>query len=579
MRRYFKYLKGSCFAVLLAPLMMILEVYCDLRQPELMSAIVDDGIRGGLGSSYILSAGGRMLLVALVGFAGGALSLVFATIASQNFGRKLRSDAFSKVQSFSFANIDDFSSASLVTRITNDVVFLQTIVAMALRMFVRAPMTFFGGIWHALMIKPQLAAIIFIAIPLLLAVLILTIRKAFPIFKTVQAKLDKVNAVIQENLTGIRVVKAYNRAQHENDRFGKANMEFASLSIRAQQIMALMMPLLTLIMNAAVVSVLWFGANLVGADEIQVGEVSALITYITRILGSLMMMSMMFTSASRAQASAERINAILDENIDIMDPDQPTTRPITRGDVEFRDVSFRYKGAAGDAVKNISFTVKGGETVAILGSTGSGKSTLVNLIPRLYDVTSGAVLVDGVDVRNYRISDLRSAVGVVLQDNILFSGSIAENLRWGDENATEEELSHAAKMAQAEEFITANPDGYNAVLSQRGVNFSGGQKQRMAIARALVKKPKVLILDDSTSALDMTTESKIRKTLKTELSKMTVIIIAQRISSARNADKIMVMENGKIVDCGTHDYLLGNSRVYKEIYDSQLQADEEVHDV
>lgn len=576
MKRYLKYFKGAWLAVILAPLMMVFEVLCDLMQPDIMANIVDTGIRGGAGTAYIIQEGLKMMGIALMGFVGGAGSLFFATKASQHFGYKLRKDVFHQIQEFSFANIDHFSSASLVTRTTNDIVMLIMFVGQALRMFVRAPMTFVGGIAHAIDINSTLALILTVSIPMLIIVVSLVISKTFPLFKQVQYKLDKVNAVIQENLTGIRVVKAFDRSQHETDRFGEANDDYVNLSIRANRIMSFMMPSITLIMNASVIAVLWFGAKLVGAGDMQVGEVSAFITYITRILGSLMMMSMMFMMISRAQASASRIREVLDEKIDIVSPEKPERTKVEEGRVEFKNVSFRYRGAGGEpALRNISFKAEPGETVAILGSTGSGKSTLVNLIPRLYDVTEGEVLVDGVDVRNYDVEGLRKGIGMVLQNVILFTGSIADNLRWGKTDATDEEVREAAAMAQAEEFIEKNPDKYDAILGQRGVNFSGGQKQRLSIARALIKKPKILILDDSTSAVDTATEAKIRNCFKNQLKGTTVIIIAQRISSARNADRILVMENGEIVDVGNHDTLMETSAVYQEIYNSQLEKEEE----
>ncbi len=576
MKRFVKYLKGCWLAVILAPVMMILEVLCDLMQPDIMADIVDIGIRGGAGTSYILQEGLKMMGIALIGFVGGTGSLYFATKASQHFGYNLRKDVFHKIQEYSFANIDHFSSASLVTRTTNDVVTIMMVVGMALRMLVRAPMTFAGGIAHAIDINATLALVLTVAIPLLLVTIIIVVKKTFPLFSQVQYKLDRVNAVIQENLTGIRVVKAFDRAQHEDDRFGEANNEYVQLSIKANQIMSFMMPTITMIMNVTVIAVLWFGAKLVGANEMQVGEVSAFIQYITRILSSLMMMSMMLMSLSRAQASATRIGEVLDEKIDIVSPANPKADTVKGGSVEFKNVSFRYRGAGGEpAVQNISFKAEPGETVAILGSTGSGKSTLVNLIPRLYDVTEGQVLVDGIDVRDYDVEGLRKGIGMVLQNVILFTGTIADNLRWGKDDANEDEIREAAQMAQAEEFISKNPDGYNAVLGQGGVNFSGGQKQRLSIARALIKKPKILILDDSTSAVDTATEARIRSCFSNQLKGTTVIIIAQRISSARNADKILVMENGRIVDVGNHDTLMQTSKVYQEIYYSQLEKEDE----
>ncbi|MBQ7876004.1 MAG: ABC transporter ATP-binding protein [Clostridia bacterium] len=576
MKRYLKYLNGAWAWVVLAPVLMILEVLCDLLQPSIMSDIVDIGIMQGAGPMYILEKGIQMMGVAVLGMIGGVGCGYFATKASQYFGYRLRDDIYKKIQEFSFSNIDKFSTASLVTRTTNDVVMLQNIVGMALRMMVRSPMLFIGGIIFACRINLDLAVIFAVAIPLIVGIIAFNIKKTFPLFKSVQGKLDKVNAVIQENLTGIRVVKAYNRAEHETKRFGEANDDFVDISIRANKLMALMMPGVTIVMNVSVIAIMWFGANLVGADKMQVGDVSAFIMYATRILSSIMMMSMMFMSLSRASASAARISEVLDEEVDIVNNSQPRTQKIQEGSVEFENVSFRYKDAGGeDVLKNISFTVNPGETLAILGSTGSGKSTLVNLIPRLYDVTSGRIKVDGTDVRNYDIETLREGIGMVLQSVILFTGTISDNLRWGKEDASDNEIQQAAARAQAAEFISKNPDGYDAVLGQRGVNFSGGQKQRLSIARALIKKPKILIFDDSTSAVDTATEGKIRKTLREEMGDTTVILIAQRISAVRDADKILVMENGEIVGMGTHDELMAQNKVYQEIYYSQMERGEE----
>lgn len=576
MKRYLKYLNGAWIWVILAPVLMILEVFCDLRQPDIMSDIVDVGIRGGAGYMYILKKGIEMMGVAIVGMIGGVGCGYFATKASQYFGYRLRDDIYKKIQEFSFSNIDRFSTASLVTRTTNDVVMLQNIVGMALRMMVRSPMLFVGGIIYAVRLQPKLAIVFLIAIPLIMGIIAFNIKKTFPLFKVVQGKLDKVNAVIQENLTGIRVVKAYNRADHETKRFGEANDDYVDISIRAHKLMALMMPGVSIVMNFSVVAIMWFGANLVGAGDMEVGDVSAFIMYATRILSSIMMMSMMFMSLSRASASAARISEVLDEKVDIVNGKAPRTEKVKEGKVEFKNVSFRYRGAGGeDVLKNLSFSVNPGETLAILGSTGSGKSTLVNLIPRLYDVTGGQVVVDGTDVRDYDIETLREGIGMVLQNVILFSGTIKENLRWGKDDATEDEMKEAAERAQAAEFISKNPDGYDAVLNQRGVNFSGGQKQRLSIARALIKKPKILIFDDSTSAVDTATEGKIRKTLREEMGESTLILIAQRISAVRDADKILVMENGEIVGMGNHDELMANNSVYQEIYYSQMEKEGE----
>ena len=393
MKRYLKYLNGAWIWVILAPVLMILEVFCDLRQPDIMSDIVDVGIRGGAGYMYILNKGIEMMGVAIVGMIGGVGCGYFATKASQYFGYRLRDDIYKKIQEFSFSNIDKFSTASLITRTTNDVVMLQNIVGMALRMMVRSPMLFVGGIIYAVRLQPKLAVIFLIAIPLIVGIIAINIKKTFPLFKVVQGKLDKVNAVIQENLTGIRVVKAYNRAEHETKRFGEANDDYVDISIRAHKLMALMMPGVSIVMNISVVAIMWFGATLVGAGDMEVGDVSAFIMYATRILSSIMMMSMMFMSLSRASASAARISEVLDEKVDIVNGKAPRTEKVKEGRVEFKNVSFRYRGAGGeDVLKNLTFSVEPGETLAILGSTGSGKSTLVNLIPRLYDVTGGQVV-------------------------------------------------------------------------------------------------------------------------------------------------------------------------------------------
>ncbi len=575
MKRYAKYLKGAWLWVFLAPLLMVLEVYCDLRQPDLMREIVDIGIRGAGGPNFdfILKCGREMVLTALIGLVGGAGSLVFATKASQYFGYKLRDAIYKKVQEFSFANIDGFSAPSLITRTTNDVVMLQNVLGMALRMFVRSPMTFLGGLCYAFMINWRLALVFAAAVPIIVVIITVNVKQTFPLFSKVQDKLDRVNAVIQENLTGIRVVKAYNRAGHECGRFGQANNDYVDIAIKANKRMALMMPLVTIVMNFSIIAIFWFGAELIGAHQMKVGQVSAFITYATRILNSLTMMSMMFMSLSRAQASAKRIAEVLDEKVDIENPKNPRYEEIKDGSVEFRNVSFRYRGAGGDDVlRNISFSVKPGETAAILGSTGSGKTTLVNLIPRLYDVTDGEILIDGTDVRDYDIETLRRGIGMVQQNVILFSGTIADNLRWGREDASEDEIKEAAGFSQAAEFIEKNPDKYDAVLGQRGVNFSGGQKQRLSIARAVIKKPKILIFDDSTSAVDTKTEGEIRRALKEELTGTTLILIAQRISAVRNADKIIVMENGEIVGMGSHDELMKTNSVYREIYYSQMEG-------
>lgn len=570
MFRLLEYIKPYWKAALVAPLLMALEVAADLLQPMLMARIVDRGIAGG-DLLLIVRTSLLMIGIALVGVAGGIGCMIFSSRVAQSFGTDLRRDLFQKIQSFSFANLDRFKTASLITRLTNDVLQVQNMVLMSLRILIRAPLLSVGGLIMAVAINPELALILAAVVPLLTGALALVITKGFPLFKIVQQKLDKVNSIVQENLSGIRVVKAFVRGEYENSRFGEANERLTEISMKASRTVGMVMPLMMLIMNLSIVTVLWFGGVKVDRGTIQVGQVIAFISYLTQILFALMIMAFMLMAVSRSKVSADRIFEVLETEVDIPEGDQEAGLKIRQGLVEFKDVSFQYAGASGEPVlKNISFTVRPGETVGILGATGSGKSTIVNLIPRFYDVSGGQILIDGIDVRDYRLADLRSAIGMVLQETILFSGTVAENLKWGSLEATEEEIIAAAKAAQADDFIANLPDGYQSVLGQRGVNLSGGQKQRLAIARALLKKPAVLIFDDSTSALDMGTEFRLQQALKTYIKNTTRFIIAQRISSVMEADQILVLEDGEIAAAGRHRELMLNSPVYQEIYRSQM---------
>lgn len=569
MKKLLIYLKPYWKVALLAPLLMVIEVVCDLSQPALLARIVDQGIVKG-NIPLILRTGLLMIGIAFIGMIGGVGCTIASTIASQGFGTDLRTSVFRKIQSFSFSTLDRFKASTLITRLTNDITQLQNLVMMSLRIVVRAPLLFLGGIIMTIYINYKLASILVFVIPLLLLIFLYMVRRSFPLFTIVQQKIDKLNAVILENLLGIRVVKAFVREELEKLRFNNANEELMQASLNAFMLMITFMPLIMLIMNISVVSVLWFGGLLVDRGDMHVGQIMASVNYITQILFSLMMIGNIFVFISRATASAERVNEILEAEIDIENSPNSSRTPITKGEVIFDNVSFSYNSQGGELVlKDISFTASPGEVVAILGTTGSGKSTLVNLIPRLYDVTSGRILVDGRDVRDIDLEVLRSSISAVPQETILFSGTIRDNILWGNESATEEEIIESAKIAQAHDFIMSFPDGYDTVIGQRGVDLSGGQKQRIAIARAIIKKPVILILDDCTSAVDLATEQRILKGLK-GLKKCTTFIIAQRISTVMNADKILVLDDGELIAQGTHSELLQNCPLYQEIYRSQM---------
>ncbi len=571
-----KYMKPYLLWMILAPLAMVVEVSMDLAQPTLMSTIVDDGIlamsdgavTGNL--SVILWTSLKMVICALIGVAGGMGCTYFSSKASQNFGADLRSDLFRKVQSFSFAETDKFSTGSLVTRLTNDVTQLQNLLMMALRMFIRTPLLCFGGIFMALSINLKFGLILLVSLPVMLLLIGVIMKIATPFFNKMQTGIDTLNAVFQENLAGVRVVKAFTREKHEKQRFDKANDSLTSIMLKAMRLMSVVSPLMILFMNGTVIAVIFIGGKEVDAASLEVGQVMSVVTYMTQALMSLMMMSMMFMMVSRAQVSAKRVREVLNTESSI-DRNETSVLSVTEGTVSFENVSFSYPEAAGDSVlQGINLEIKKGEFVAFLGATGSGKSTLVNLIPRFYDVTVGAVKIDGHDVREYATASLRSEIGMVLQEAVLFSGTIMENIKWGNPDATDEEAVKAAKIAQADDFVSSFADGYETVLGQRGLSLSGGQKQRLSISRAILKKPKIMIMDDSTSALDMGTEARLQKALKENLNDMTLIIIAQRISSVMSADRIVVLDQGKIAAAGTHEELLETSDIYRDIYDSQV---------
>lgn len=574
-----RYLKPYWLFALLCPLAMILEVSMDLLQPTLMSDIVDNGILGDAAADenlrYVLITGLKMLVFSLIGCFGGIASAAFGTAAAQKMGNDLRKDAFAKVMHMSFQQTDKFTTGSLVTRLTNDITAIQEFVAMSLRMFVRTGMQFIGGIAVILTLNVNFGIVLVISLPVQLIAVAIIMKKASPLFSIVQSRLDKVNSVVQENVSGARVVKAFTREEYEINRFDNANTDLMTTNLKVQKLLATLNPILMIIMNASVIAIIMIGGFQVEAKAMQVGEVMAAVTYITQILMSVMMVGMMFQQVSRSAASMKRVNEVLSTNPVISDGNKSADSD-NSGTVEYRNVGFSYPGSSGKPVlSGIDLKVGKGQMIAILGSTGCGKTSLVNLVPRFYDATNGDVLVDGVNVKDYDVDTLRSKIGVVLQKSELFSGTVAENIRWGCETATDEEVKTAAKIAQAEEFIDGFNDGYDTMISEKGASLSGGQKQRMAIARAIIKKPEILIFDDSTSALDLSTEAKLHKALRENLSGVTVIMIAQRIASVMRADKIAVLENGSICAFGTHKELMESSSVYRDIYYSQMKQGEE----
>ncbi len=573
LKRYKKYITPYLSAFVIGPLMMLTEVAGEVMLPKFMSMIINNGV-ADRNLAYIGKMGALMVLTVLFMAVGGILGAYFSAKASISFTSDMRNDLFRKVQQFSFENIDGYSTGSLVTRLTNDVQQVQNVLMMGLRMALRAPGMFLGALIMAFMMNCQLAVIILIVIPLLLAAIILILKTAFPRFGEMQRRLDRLNSGIQESLTNVRVVKSFVREAHEIEKFSRLNRDLKESSLRALRIVITTMPVMMFAMNVTTLAVVWYGGNIIIAGKMPVGDLTAFTTYIVQILMSLMMLSMVFLQSSRASASMKRINEIFDTEIGLNDDNAKNKdKKVTEGRVEFKNVSFGYSGENGRkdlVLEGISFTAEPGQTIGIIGSTGSGKTSLVQLIPRLYDVTGGEVLVDGVNVKEYSLKHLREGVGMVLQKNILFSGTIEENLRWGNEDAPMEDVIRFSESAQADPFVKNFKNGYDTEMGQGGVNVSGGQKQRLCIARALLKRPKILILDDSTSAVDTATEAKIRESLYHDLKDTTKIIIAQRISSVQEADQILVLEDGKIIGHGTHEELLKTCETYSEIYTTQI---------
>ncbi|MBE6798663.1 MAG: ABC transporter ATP-binding protein [Ruminococcaceae bacterium] len=576
MKQWFKYVKPYLPYFIIGPLCMIVEVIGEVLMPKLLSMVINAGTAETLTVPNSILYSVLMVVVAVLMMAGGVGGAYFGAKASVNFAADLRADVYKKVQSFSFKNIDKFSAGSLVTRLTNDVTQLQNFVNMLLRMALRSPGMMIGALIMAIMLKPKLSTVFAVTVPLMLIAVFSLIFAGFARFQRMQQKVDNLNNTVQEGVTNIRVVKSFVREDFENAKFRRSNADLKAAGMSAMNIMIFMQPLTTVIMNLTTLAVIWFGGNIVIAGEMQIGDLSAFLTYVNQILFSLMMVTMLLMTSARALASARRIKEVLNEEVDITDESAGfKDKKVELGKIEFRDVTYRYyKNSDEPVLDKVSLTILPGETVGIIGSTGCGKTTLVSMIPRLYDVDDGEVLVDDVNVKDYSLYNLREGVSMVLQKNVLFSGTIAENLRWGDEAATEDEMKAAAERAQADKFITSFTNGYDSDLGQGGSNVSGGQKQRLCIARALLKKPKILILDDSTSAVDTATEAQIRKAFKEDIPDATKIIIAQRISSVIDADKIVVIDDGKVTGVGTHDELLKNNDEYQEIYYSQTDKKE-----
>lgn len=575
MKRWYKYIKPYLSSFILGPVGMIVEVIGEMFMPLILAELINRANDGNLGVWDSIGLAGALIAIVLLMMAGGVAGAYFGSKASVNFAADLRRDLYEKVQQYSFANIDNFSTSSLVTRMTNDVTQMQNFVNMLLRMALRSPGMLIGGIIMAVGLNPRLSVILAITMPLMLLVLFMLIRLGFPRFEKLQKKVDKLNSTVRENVTNARVVKSFVREDYEIEKFETDNRDLKESGMNAVKIMIFMGPVMNLFMYITVIAVIWSGHKIVLDNGMLVGDLSAFITYTTQILSSLMMVSMLFMFSSRALASAKRICEVLDEKIDINDINSSAEHTITNGEIEFKDVSFRYfKHSEEPVLENINLKIKAGSTIGIIGSTGCGKTTLVSLIPRLYDVDAGEVTIDGVNVKDYSLLNLREGIGMVLQKNLLFSGSIAHNLRWGDENATDEEMITASEHSAAHKFVSSFNDGYETAVEKGGANLSGGQKQRLCIARALLKKPKILILDDSTSAVDTATEAQIRESFATDLPYCTKIIIAQRISSVKDADSIIVMNDGKITGIGTHEELLASNEEYGEIYYSQMDRKE-----
>ncbi len=576
MKRWMKYIKPYLASFILGPCGMIIEVIGEMFMPLILGMIINDGYEGTLTVGKSIGYAAVLVGIVLVMMTGGVAGAYFGSKASVNFAADLRRDVYTKIQKYSFSNIDKFSASSLVTRMTNDVTQLQNFVNMFLRMALRSPSMFIGGIIMAISLRPSLSVVLGVTMPIMLIVIFMLIRMGMPRFANLQKKVDKLNGTVRENVTNVRVVKSFVREDYEIEKFEKDNSELKNSSVNAVKIMIYMGPVMNLFMYGTIIAIIWLGHGEVLEMGMPVGDLSAFINYATQILSSLMMVSFLFMTSSRAMASAKRICEVLDEVPDIQDAkNADSDRKVLAGEIEFKNVSFRYYKNSEEAVlENINLKIPAGTTVGVIGSTGCGKTTLVSMIPRLYDVDEGEVIVDGVNVKDYSLTSLREGIGIVLQKNLLFAGSISDNLRWGDMEASDEEIIKMSKYAAADKFVTTFKDKYDTELDKGGTNLSGGQKQRLCIARALLKKPKILILDDSTSAVDTATEAQIREAFKNEIPDCTKIIIAQRISSVKEADTIVVMNDGKITGIGTHEELLENNAEYSEIYYSQMDKKE-----
>lgn len=577
LKKLSKYMKGLWELAAISAAGMIVEAICELALPSLANSIyqkVDTAAAPESVRTAVILSGLGMLALALLGLFGGVVTMKTSANVSQRFAYRLRGDMYRKISHFSFKNIDQFSTASLTTRMTNDVTTLQNVVMMCLRILVRVPALAVVAACFAVSINPRMSAMLLILLPILIVVVACILKFGFPMFQKMQKKIDNVNRVVQENLIGMRVVKAYVREDREKDKFHDASDDLAAQGAKAAGLIVTVMPVMMLMLNAVVVFVYYKGALEANAGVMEVGQISVFASYVIQILMNLMMISMMLLQLARGKACGDRVVEVLDTEIDITNPENPYLPENPKGGVEFRDVSFKYntQGHGDDILEHISFTAKPGQIIGIVGGTGCGKSSLVNLIPRLYDATQGQVLIDGVDVRKYDLTALREMIGVVLQKNVLFSGTIKENIRWGKKDATDEEIVAACQAAQAHDFVLAQPKGYDTDLSQGGLNLSGGQKQRLCIARAMIKHPKILILDDSTSAVDTATEAKIRESFYKDFKDTTVFIIAQRVSSVQAADQILVLDDGQIKGIGTHEQLLADNEIYKEIVTTQAKG-------
>lgn len=577
LKKLSKYMKGLWGLAAISAAGMIVEAICELALPSLANGIyqkVDTAASPESVRTAVILSGLGMLALALLGLFGGVVTMKTSANVSQRFAYRLRGDMYRKISHFSFKNIDQFSTASLTTRMTNDVTTLQNVVMMCLRILVRVPALAVVAACFAVSINPRMSAMLLILLPILIVVVACILKFGFPMFQKMQKKIDNVNRVVQENLIGMRVVKAYVREDREKDKFHDASNDLAAQGAKAAGLIVTVMPVMMLLLNAVVVFVYYKGALEANAGVMEVGQISVFASYVIQILMNLMMISMMLLQLARGKACGDRVVEVLDTEIDITNPQNPYLPEDPKGGVEFRDVSFKYntEGHGDDILEHISFTAKPGQIIGIVGGTGCGKSSLVNLIPRLYDATRGQVLIDGVDVRKYDLTALREMIGVVLQKNVLFSGTIKENIRWGKKDATDEEIVAACRAAQAHDFVLTQPKGYDTDLSQGGLNLSGGQKQRLCIARAMIKHPKILILDDSTSAVDTATEAKIRESFYKDFKDTTVFIIAQRVSSVQAADQILVLDDGQIKGIGTHEQLLADNEIYKEIVTTQAKG-------